>query len=123
MCVCQKLRSTLVGEEPTDTHTLQQASHTHAANGDLVVMLTKHTHALSIVCVHFCAHASVCAKVQTRLVMVQNKPALAPTGNKETGGEHGKKVVWVERRGKNGGRMKEKDYTAVDCHLWRPATV
>lgn len=82
-----------------------------------------HTHALSIVCVLFCAHASVCAKVPTRLVMVQNKPVSAPAGHKETGGEHGKKVGWMERRGKNGGRMKEQDYTAVDCHLWRPATV
>lgn len=77
--------------------------HTHAAIGDLVATLTEHTHththALSIVCVRFCARASVCAKVPTRLVMVQNKPVSAPAGHKETGGGHGKKVGWMERRG------------------------
>lgn len=60
VCVCQKLCSTKVGEEPTDTHTFQQTSHTHAANGDLVATLTKLTNALSIVCVFMHAREGLC---------------------------------------------------------------
>lgn len=62
-----------------------------------------HTRIVHCLCAFLCTRASVCAKVPTSLVMVQTKPVSAPAGHKETGSEQGKKVGWMERRGKNGG--------------------
>lgn len=89
-----------------------------------------HVHCPLHVCVCVCLLESVCAKVQTILVMVQNKPVSAPAGHKETGTEHGKEVGWMEQRErierageKKKGRTTEQDYTAVERRHWRPATV
>lgn len=57
MCVCQTLGSTEAGEEPTDTHTPQQTSHTRAANGDLVVLHT---------CIVNCLRVCVCVCLSAR---------------------------------------------------------
>lgn len=74
-------------------------------------------------CVCVCVLESICAKVQTILVMVQNKPASAPAGHKETGGEHGKEVRWMERRGrKERAGVKERTNEGTELYsCWLPS--
>lgn len=136
VCVRPSLRSTRRERRcrRTNRHPHARNKYTRTAKGDT------HTPSSCRETVHVCidTYVFVCERVNLSVslpkcrLLAQNKPPLSLPGHREAGdvgwlvgrGKREKRKDEKTERGKeNKGRLKEKDWTAVYCHLWGPAAV